>query len=168
MTARPRRVAVNLPHPSLPSANWADCYQVDVRVSGLTAEDAARLAIGHFPAWVRSLMRIRDAAVGVVGLKPSTHHLSAHTDMIGIFPVISRSPGQIVLGIDDRHLDFRLVIDVDSADGVLQVIRATTLVDRKILLGRLYIAAITPFHKLVVGSALTNLGRQLTPVTRTA
>jgi hypothetical protein len=113
-------------------------------------------------------MRVRDVAVGLVGLKPSTHHSSADTDVIGIFPVISRSPGQIVLGIDDRHLDFRLVIDVEDVGENRQRIRATTLVDRKILLGRLYIAAITPFHKLIVGSALTSLGRQLTPVTRSA
>jgi hypothetical protein len=53
MTARPTSVEPHLPHPALPGANWADCYQLDVEATGLTAEDAARLAVGHFPGWSR-------------------------------------------------------------------------------------------------------------------
>ena len=39
-----REIAVTLPHPALPGADWADCFEVTVSGSGLTAEIAARLA----------------------------------------------------------------------------------------------------------------------------
>jgi hypothetical protein len=82
--------------------------------------------------------------------------------MIGIFPVVSQSAGQVVLGFDDRHLDFRAVIDVSHKDGQT-LVSSTTLVKRKILFGKLYLAAITPFHNLIVSTALANLNRPPSP-----
>jgi hypothetical protein len=163
MTQKPISVKPHLPHPALPTANWADCYEVEVNASHLSAIDAARMAVGRFPLWVRLLMRMRNAATSLVGLKPGTAHSSSDIEMIGIFPVVGKSDSQVVLGFDDRHLDFRLVIEVRNAGGTRQIVSATTLVNRKILLGRIYIAVITPFHRLIVVSTLTALGRRFAP-----
>ena len=154
--AKPVKVKVNLPHPALPQADWADCYRLHIAERGVMAIDAARRTLGHFPPWVRALMTVRNAAVGLFGLKTS-HHAMGSVETIGFFPVISKSPGQVVLGFDDRHLDFRVVIDLqDDATG--ESVSVTTLVWRKITLGRLYIAVITPFHNLIVYSMLASLG----------
>jgi hypothetical protein len=163
MTQKPVSVKPYLPHPALPTANWADCYEVEVNAPPLSAIDAARMAVGRFPLWVRLLMRMRNAATSLVGLKPSTAHSPNEIDMIGIFPVVSKSHDQVVLGFDDRHLDFRLVIEVRNAVGTRRIVSAMTLVNRKILLGRIYIAVITPFHRLIVLSMLAALGRRLAP-----
>jgi hypothetical protein len=160
MTEKPVSVDVKLPHRALSSANWADCYMLEVRGRRMTALDAAHLALDHSPAWARLLMRIRDAVAGRIGLKTTGYHAPGSVPMIGMFPIISRSDDQVVLGFDDRHLDFRLVIDVHRLGDDRQRVSATTLVHRKILLGRIYIAVITPFHKLIVASMLANLGRQ--------
>ncbi|MBL0374070.1 DUF2867 domain-containing protein [Rhizobium sp. KVB221] len=149
-----------MPHPALPTANWADCYEIDVRAPTLTAVQAAHMALGHFPPWVKWLMHLRDAIVAVLGLKTSSYHTSGKLDMIGMFPVISSDHDEVVLGFDDRHLDFRIVIRLRRLTDGRQIISATTLVDRKILLGRLYIALITPFHKLIVAAMLANLGKR--------
>jgi hypothetical protein len=88
-----------------------------------------------------------------------------------MFPIESVSPGRIVLGFDDRHLDFRVVVDV-AATGVAREVTATTLVRMNNRLGRAYLTAILPFHKLVVRAMLADVaaadgrrrpGRAITP-----
>jgi len=71
------------------------------------------------------------------------------SDMIGIFPVLSQTPERLVAGFDDKHLDFRVIVDVSEAAGRRRV-TATTLVLTHNLLGRAYLAAILPFHRVIV------------------
>jgi hypothetical protein len=154
--ARPIKIRPSLPHPALPGADWADCYQLRVNDRNLTALDAARSVLGHFPPWVRMLMAIRNAIVAPFGVKSSGVHSAEEMDMIGIFPIVSQFERQVVLGFDDRHLDFRAVIDVSDDDGQT-LVSATTLVRRKILFGKIYLAVITPFHNLIVATMLAKL-----------
>jgi hypothetical protein len=68
--------------------------------------------------------------------------------MIGIFPVLSETPKRLVAGFNDRHLDFRVVVDVVPV-GSGQQVTMTTLVLTHNLLGRVYLAVIMPFHRLI-------------------
>jgi hypothetical protein len=159
MARRTYSVPVTLPHPALLLADWADCYELLVPGQATTAISAARRALGDFPAWVRALMWLRNAVVSPFGLKGSAHQQGSKVEMIGFFPVISQSSEQAVLGFDDTHLDFRIVIDVRQAGELAQRVSVTTLVRRKILLGKIYIAVITPFHRLIVKTMLLRLAR---------
>lgn len=148
-------VPVTLPHQALSCADWADCYELRVQRNGLTATSAAERAFGVLPGWVSALVWLRNAAVRPFGIKGSG---SPNTrQMIGILPVLSRSDEQIVLGFDQTHLDFRIVVDVHPAHETGQTVSVTTLVHRKILLGKLYLAVITPFHRLIVRTLLDRL-----------
>lgn len=69
--------------------------------------------------------------------------------MIGIFPVVCETSQRLVAGFDDRHLDFRIVVDVATV-GSRQNVTATTLVRTHNRLGRTYLAIILPFHRLIV------------------
>jgi Protein of unknown function (DUF2867) len=64
-----------------------------------------------------------------------------------------RTPERLVAGFDDKHLDFRVVVDVAAADHGRRV-TATTLVLTHNLLGRAYLTVILPFHRLVVRALL--------------
>lgn len=154
---RPVLVPVTLPHAALPPADWADCYRLRVAGHGLTAEAAARHVLSSFPWWVDMLMGIRNRVVGLFGLKPAAPAAGDEAGRIAIFPIVQNTPSQVVLGFDDRHLDFRIVVDVADDGPDWQTVSVTTLVWRKILLGRLYIAVITPFHKLIVSTTLASL-----------
>lgn len=164
MPPRPHAVPVNLPNPALPLADWADCYELLVPGQATTAISAAKRALGDFPAWVRALMWLRNAIVSPFGLKGSGASPDSKVQMIGFFPVISQSSERAVLGFDDTHLDFRIVIDVRQAGELAQRVSVTTLVRRKILLGKIYIAVITPFHRLIVKTMLARLARPVTAV----
>lgn len=149
-----REIAVKLPDSRLPGADWADCFEIHVPGKSLTAIEAARLTLDEMPDWIRLLLRLRNSFAGIVGLKTGADRTLSAEKKVGIFPLISQEDQTVVLGLDDWHLDFRIVVNVesDSAGGTL--LRSTTLVRRKNLFGRLYIGAITPFHRLIVPTVL--------------
>ncbi len=152
-----REIAVTLPHPALPGADWADCFETQVAASGLTAETAARRAFDRMPAWVEGLMVLRNVLVRPFGLKGDPHATASGRQRVGMFPVISDEPDEIVLGFDDRHLDFRIVVATEAAESQRTAVRLMTLVKRHNLLGRVYLATIMPFHKLIVARTLSGL-----------
>ena len=69
---------------------------------------------------------------------------------LGLFPVVSQQPDRVVLGFDDRHLDFRLVVDAPGNGDVT----GTTLIRTHNLLGRIYLAIVLPFHRIIVPAML--------------
>ena len=149
-----REVQVDLPNPVLPGADWADAYEIMLVGTCPSAIDAARKTIGRMPAWVRRLMAVRNALARIVGLKTGPEPGIGAAAKIGMFPILAESPERVVLGLDDWHLDFRLVVDVEGDGDHATRIRATTLVRRKNLFGRVYIGVVTPFHRLIVPAAL--------------
>lgn len=152
-----REIPVSLPHPALPGADWGDCFERCVNQPGLTAEVAARSAFERMPKWVGGLMALRNLLVKPFGLKGDPEAASQGSARVGIFPVLSNMPEQCVLGFDDRHLDFRIVVETDPLPDSQTAVRMMTLVKRHNLLGRTYLAGIMPFHKLIVKSALSRV-----------
>ena len=149
-----RAIPVRLPDSHLPHANWADAFEIDIPDKSLTALEAARLSLGRIPAWAKRLMAIRNALGTLVGLKTGSEPPKpGEIERIGMFPVLKVTEHEVVLGLDDWHLDFRIVIEVMPAPSGT-CIRATTLVARKNLFGRVYIGIVTPFHRIIVPAVL--------------
>ena len=65
---------------------------------------------------------------------------------------------EIVLGEDDRHLDFRLSLLRRTSPAGTQLI-ATTVVRSHNALGRTYLTVIRPFHHLVIRASLARFAR---------
>jgi hypothetical protein len=149
-----RSVPVKLPHIRLPEADWADSFEIDINDRRPTAIEAAHLSMGRMPAWVLRLTALRNFLGRFVGLKTGAEPALARQDRIGMFPVLSQSEREVVLGLDDWHLDFRLVVEVADLGGKGTRLKVTTLVRRKNLFGRFYIGLVTPFHKVIVPVAL--------------
>lgn len=146
-------VPPDIPSPYLPDANWADAFEIRTNRDHGTMRALAARTVGTMPRWARVLLKMRNIIVTPFGLK---HDGIAETrDCVDIFPILHETEDQIVLGLDDRHLDFRIVVDRYARDTGYGV-RATTLVKRHNFLGRAYIAIITPFHQLIVKSVLKN------------
>jgi hypothetical protein len=137
----------------LAGAQFADAFRVTVPDTGMNARSAAERIFSRSPRWVEMLLMLRHRIVAPFGLKTSAAHEASEAGMIGIFPVLSEAPEQLVAGFDDLHLDFRVVVDVAPADHGRQV-TATTLVLTHNWLGRAYLRVILPFHRLVAKSML--------------
>lgn len=120
-------------------------------------EVLARAAFERQAWWIRALTRIRDAVMTTVAVKSSRAvglAAAAGGPVIGFFPVLSKSATELVLGADDRHLDFRVTIQLraDALHG--RELIAATVVHCHNRLGRTYLAAIAPFHRLIVPASL--------------
>ncbi len=140
----------------LTGAQFIDAYRVEAAAGALNARQAAEKMLLHGPRWIDALLRLRNIMVAPLGLKTSGEGEPAPGGMIGMFPVMSETPERLVAGFNDCHLDFRVVVDVAPA-GSGQQITATTLVLTHNLLGRIYLAVILPFHRLVVRSMMRQL-----------
>jgi hypothetical protein len=143
-------------HPLLAGAQFSDAFSVTIDGVALTARQAAQRMLGHSPRWVNALVTLRDLLVMPFGLKTSSS-TGTFADTIGFFPVLSESSNRLVAGFDDRHLDFRVVVDV-AASGLGQRVTLTTLVQTHNWLGRVYLAIILPFHRLIARSLLRQVG----------
>ena len=110
-------------------------------------------------------MKIRDAVMGAFGVKTAKQiravTSSPGRDRIDFFPVISRSPRELIVGENARHLDFRTSVLIRSGtDGAPDLVIATTVVRCHNRLGRLYLAVIQPFHILIVKAYLRNAAKR--------
>jgi len=131
----------------LAGAQFSDAFSIVTEGGALDARQAAEKMLRRGPRWIDMLLALRNLMVAPFGLKTSAP--SGASDLIGIFPVVSQTPDRLVAGFDDRHLDFRVVVDV-AGSGRGQRVTATTLVKTHNLLGRAYLAIILPFHRLIV------------------
>ncbi|RVM18399.1 DUF2867 domain-containing protein [Sinorhizobium meliloti] len=120
-------------------------------------EIVARTILAHPAWWVRSLLAMRDMTVARIGLK-TTRDLQRNAranESIAFFPILSRSESELVLGVDDRHLDFKISILLGASRNESDFeVAVTTVVRCHNTLGRAYLSLIRPFHVLVVRSNL--------------
>ena len=137
----------------LAGAQFADAFCIEISDRGLDARAAAERMMARQPRWAEALLSLRNFLVAPLGLKMSGAHPGVPRDMIGIFPVVSATPDRLIAGFNDRHLDFRVVVDVTAPGGIRQV-TATTVVRTHNWLGRTYLAIIMPFHRLIVPALL--------------
>lgn len=132
----------------LPAIDFDDCYHGHTARSGVTAMEAVKAMVERQPRWVSLLIATRDAVVGRMGLKTAAHAAPPGSPRAGFFPVLSEMPNEVVLGLDDKHLDFRIWVSVQGVDGGTDV-WLSTLVRRHGWPGRVYLFIIMPFHKLL-------------------
>lgn len=154
---RPRRVAVSLPNPWLPGADWAERHELLLFAERMTAAEAALRALRNGAGWVRSFWEWRNRVATAIGLNGVPH--PTHSDLIGSIPIIHSGDRETVVGYDARHLHFRIVVDVREGPADGQLIGMTTLVRRRTATGRICLAAAIPLHKAIVPALLRGVAR---------
>ena len=144
-----------------------DAYEIRLpQGTSADPEALARFVLSQQAPWMAGLMRARDALVAGFGLKTSRMltdpRTTSATRRIGIFRVYETHPNEIVLGEDDKHLDFRLSLMREtrgSASGDEATLTVSTSVHCHNALGRGYILLIAPFHRRIVQAMLRRAAR---------
>jgi hypothetical protein len=148
-------------------ASWFDGDLADAFAVPIDAADAAkgidnlaRSALVDPARWIRLLLGLRDALVAGFRVKTTQEvrraAIADNAERIDFFRILARSDRELILGEDDRHLDFRLSLLLRARhDGPGDELVATTVVRCHNALGRLYLALIARFHRLVVMSNLS-------------
>lgn len=144
----------------LPGAGFADSYRIRLtpQLAQLNSTEIAERMMASQPAWISALMQLRDRLVAPLGLKRAGDHGAPAG-----FPLLLAEPARVVMGLDDSHLDFRLCVE-KSPDTAAQAaddqwLTVTTVVRTKRWLGKLYLAAIMPFHRCIARTLLQGLLR---------
>lgn len=113
------------------------------------------------PRWFEALLALRNKIASRFALKTSakphgTRPLGRQRweigEQVGIFRVFGKHQNELVLGEDDRHLNFRvsLLLCNDAVDPTRKLYTVSTAVKFNNRLGRCYFAVVKPFHRLIV------------------
>ncbi|MEM7720878.1 MAG: DUF2867 domain-containing protein [Pseudomonadota bacterium] len=132
-------------HSRIEAGDFIDCYAVE---STLPLEDAA-LRATEFPGWAEGLLALRNAIVAPFGLRTEPVEGMEH---IGHFPVESRSEDELILGFNDKHLDFRISLLRVGPD-----LHMATWVHPHNAFGRAYLWAVMPFHRAICRQATARM-----------
>ena len=125
--------------------DYCDTYRI-VKPTNDSAEKVA-VEIFKLPKWVNWLMKIR-ISIGKIFVKSKKGIPEKQTTY---FTVIEKSENEIVMGENDKHLNFRVSIFIDRANLFIYL---TTLVHFNNFWGRAYFFPVKPFHKIIVKSIL--------------
>ena len=121
------------------------------------------------PNWIDKLFEFRNKLVGLFGLKTSgkvtdrriilDNFKGEKGEQIGLFKVFDKTDNEIILGEDDKHLNFRvsLFIDKQNENKTDKNLIISTTVKFNNWFGRLYFLPVRPFHKLIVPTMLKGI-----------
>lgn len=136
-------------------------------------QQVTKLFFSAGPKWLDRLFAFRNRMVKFFGLKVPgkvaerkrqlQNFSCAPGEQIGLFKVIQRTENEVVLGEDDKHLDFRvsLLLQKSCLDDKEKELTITTLVKFHNRMGRLYFIPVKPFHRLIVPAMLKGIIRKL-------
>ncbi len=140
--------------------HYCDTYTAPLDVP--IGMDEALERIFAFPAWVSLLVKVRNAVVRLFGLKTGdrvedgTAASRRNGSRASYPPVIARNDNEVVMGFDDKHLNFRLSVMLSKAEAQA-VASLVTVVHFNNVWGRLYFVPVRPFHCLIVRSLMKRL-----------
>lgn len=124
------------------------------------------------PKWGKKMFAFRNKIVSLFGLKTGTETDAAKAadrftcevgEHVGLFKIFGKTNNEIILGEDDKHLDFRisLLFDENKDQKDAGFLTISTTVKYHNWLGVLYFLPVRPFHKLIVPAMLKNMIGQL-------
>ena len=150
--------------------DYADSYIAPLFSKKRTPEDVGRAFFSSSPRWVDVLFSLRNRIVSLFGLKTSGNTTDRAAQIkafrgkpgerMGLFQVFAKNENELILGEDDKHLDFRVSLFL-AENGSEQTLCISTTVRFHNRFGRLYFMPVRPFHSLVVPAMLKGIVRQL-------
>lgn len=155
--------------------NYIDSFQSVFLEKGQSVDIVkfGKLLLSSGPKWVDPLMAIRNKIVTLFGLKTSKLLTERENQLdnfkfepgeqLGIFKLFIKTENEIVLGEDDKHLNFRVSLLIDHIVDEIErkKLTITTAVKFNNIFGRLYFLPVKPIHKLIVRATLKEIIQQI-------
>lgn len=149
--------------------HYADCYSCNFNDpdNKITIIDIGKSFFTSGPKWIDQLFHFRNFIVKHLGLKVSgidTNELHKKLmqfdakvgDQIGLFKVYEKNDCELILGEDDKHLNFRISLFLNKSSTSAELC-ISTIVYFNNRFGRLYFLPVKPFHKIVVPTMLKGI-----------
>jgi len=141
----------------LKRTDFADAYEVRLVRPELQIGEAYVAIFCNAPSWVQGLMSLRGYIAVCLGL---THPFDARDvgsrdrqsfeigQRVGSFTVQSIHANELIVGDDDKHLNFRISTIKTEREGVFYI-TVSTVVEIHNTLGRVYMVVVKPFHQFL-------------------
>lgn len=145
---------------SLRRIDFGDAYQVRLNRQALSATEAYVAVFGAEPAWLRWLMKLRGRIAGLFGIahdfdsgkKLDIDHPDCTVfvagERLGPFTVRLVTANELVVGDDDKHLNFRISTLRSEREGIAYI-TVSTGVEIHNRLGHAYMFLVKPFHRFI-------------------
>lgn len=121
--------------------------------------------------WINQLFHLRNKIVSLFGLKVPENIKERERlleefecepgQKLGLFQVYEKNDNEVILGEDDRHLNFKVSFLKENLFNHKKQLSVTTVVKFNNRFGKYYFFIIKPFHKLIVKSMLKKLIKNL-------
>jgi len=155
--------------------DYIDFYQSQLvdKNSNIGPTEVGKAFFSSGPKWVGKLFGLRNKIVALFGLKTSGKITDRQAQLdnfkcepgeqLGLFKVFSKTNNEVVIGENDKHLNFRvsLLLDQVPNDTDKKTLTITTAVKFNNWFGRLYFLPVRPFHKLIVPTMLKGIIKEL-------
>ena len=129
--------------------DFADTYTTTNHENSI--EEIAYMAFGTSPKWVQKLMAFRNSIASLFGLKTELPEDAKSEFKVGgyiaFFKIFEIHENEVVLGADDDHLNFRVILSKTSEE--TENVKCTTLVEYNNKMGKYYMNIIKPGHKYI-------------------
>jgi Protein of unknown function (DUF2867) len=149
---------------SLDSVSYWDAFQAQLTTNEDDIDQLYFAIFSHIPLWLQTLLACRNWLVSMYGLKgPTLHDLNRIEtgrefkigEKMGVFTLVSKDENELILGADDKHLNFRVSVLRSVKDNRKGVV-VSTVVEVNNVFGRIYLFIIAPFHRLAVKALIRN------------
>lgn len=130
---------------------YLDIYEIQKKTQK-TAEEITK-EIMKFPRWVEFLLKVRNTLVHPFGLKTE----KPKDEQESFFMLLKKTENEIIMGENDKHLNFRASIFIDKSKETIAFI---TLVHYHNIWGKIYFLPVKPFHKIIIKSLLKRFLKQ--------
>jgi|SRR5450755_320040 len=154
---------------TLKAVHFSDAFQAPVSNPELSPQDAYQAVFACAPAWASLLLKMRGMVAPLLGLR---HTSKADFEVasgaryeigqrVGRFLIRSIDRKELIVGENDKHLDFRISIYRSSMNGA-ETVTVSTAVEIHNTIGRIYMLVIEPFHRCIARAMMqraVNAGR---------
>jgi hypothetical protein len=157
---------------TFPAINYQDCFTgVFESQNQVTIDDCVFAFFDCAPAWVSNLLALRNTIVKMLGLKTMTSENRTELrkkfkvkegNSLGLFKILVKTKQEVIMGVDDKHLNFRVSLLLDQSEKPESYrLSITTVVQMNNWFGKLYFMPVKPIHKLIVPVMLRGIIRHL-------
>ena len=135
-------------------ADFRDAFRAPLNRSDLSVVEIFFGIFSQRPGWMNLMLIARNKVAALAGLDvPTTFEIMIMEkrdryfvgEKIGPWPIFFLGPDELIVGRDNKHMDFRLSIMKVRDDRPSVVVSTLCMVHNKF--GQCYLSLITPFHK---------------------
>ena len=155
--------------------NFIDGYKGNFidRNNKFEIQEIGKLFFYTGPKWIDKLFIFRNKVVKLFGLKTANNiskrqqQLENFTgqpgEQVGLFKVFHKTDNEIILGENDKHLDFRvsLFLESNNVETNQKELTISTIVKFNNQFGKIYFLPVRPFHKQIVPTMLKGIIKEI-------